>query len=506
MSEYLFADKPYGIATHSVDGVTPAFVEYLQARHSCKLYIAQRLDKTTSGAMVFGKSPSAAEQLSNWFKERLVEKRYLFVTDRQSTEDQFVARSKIEQVQKLMSNTPDAADSNSETTFKRMKRSPFYELWEARPKTGKTHQVRIHAAQVGLNILGDNFYGGADFPHLCLHCESLRLPDGQTLQTPPPRFFERLGFLKDPELVQILSGIDRRLRLFDFFNNPNPSLRLLHEESPSYRLDMFGAYLWLYWYKETNPTAKDLERWRLVSFILNRPLFIRKMLNRGQDPTQAIHWHVGIEQFPENWLAYENNTQYEFRSHQGLSPGLFLDQRENRLSIKQKAKDKDVLNLFAYTCGFSVCAAQGGAKAVTTVDVSKAFIDWGKVNFQHNQLDPNIYEFYVADSFFFLERAKKKDRKFDLIILDPPSFSRSKDQVFSIEKHLPKLLNACWDVLSKQGEILFSTNYESWSTEELESKLRKILPKSKVTKAQHGFDYEIQANHALMKSFWIKKI
>ena len=89
----------------------------------------------------------------------------------------------------------------------------------------------------------------------------------------------------------------------------------------------------------------------------------------------------------------------------------------------------EVLNTFAYTCGFSVCAAAAGAR-VTSLDLSKTYLDWGRANFALNAIDPTRHDFISGDAFDWLRRFAGKKRRFDVIILDPPTFSRSKKAAF----------------------------------------------------------------------------
>lgn len=140
------------------------------------------------------------------------------------------------------------------------------------------------------------------------------------------------------------------------------------------------------------------------------------------------------EPLPETLLIREHDWTLEVRLYDGLSTGLFLDQRENRRWVSEwvgarargKGEPVHVLNTFAYTCAFSVAAAVGGGpdRVVTaSVDVSGRYLDWGKRNFQHNGLDPSRHRFAKMDTFEFLGYAARKGMRFDLIVLDPPSFA-----------------------------------------------------------------------------------
>lgn len=502
--DLIFIDKPMGLSTHATDPGKPGICELYEKQIGSKLFVVHRLDKTTSGAMVFATSTEKAQKLSEDFKNRKIRKKYLFLTDRTSQEESYSLFSKIEKVGKISTSIVCSQDqANAITHFQRVKRSPFFELWQAEPVTGKTHQIRLHAQNIGLSILGDEIYGGSPFPELCLHALELQIPGEELWQCPPPRYFERLGLLKDQELVKWLSQIDRRQRMFDFLSQPKQCLRLIH--TPEFRLDLLGSQAWAYWYKDTLPLKTDLLRFETLGNILGRQWIFRYMQDRGQDPNHKSVWTS--EDFQPQWTAQEYNIKFKMREDSGQSPGLFLDQSEHRHEVQKTAAGKKVLNLFSYTCGFSVAAALGGAEQVTSVDASANFLSWGKDNFVLNGLPIENHEFFTQDVLLFMAGAKKRQRKFDLIVCDPPSFGRFKKQVFKLEKDLPELLNLCWSCLSPGpgSRLLFSCNLEKWSQEDLLRKIQQILPLAKISANSPGLDYELPTQGALMKSFWISR-
>jgi 23S rRNA (cytosine1962-C5)-methyltransferase len=117
-----------------------------------------------------------------------------------------------------------------------------------------------------------------------------------------------------------------------------------------------------------------------------------------------------------------------------------------------------VLNCFAYTCAFSVCAARGGARA-TSLDLSRKYLDWGRRNFELNGLDPAAHDFIYGDVFDWLKRLAKKSRTFDVIILDPPTFSRSPGRGdFRSETDYGRLVSLALPLLRPGGTLLASTN------------------------------------------------
>ena len=101
-----------------------------------------------------------------------------------------------------------------------------------------------------------------------------------------------------------------------------------------------------------------------------------------------------------------------------------------------------VLNTFAYTGAFSVAAAMGGACSVTTVDLSAAYLDRAEDNFRANELDPDLHEFIQSDVFKALDRLRRTGEKFDLIVIDPPSFSHSSEGIWSAKRDMPRLFSA----------------------------------------------------------------
>jgi len=141
-------------------------------------------------------------------------------------------------------------------------------------------------------------------------------------------------------------------------------------------------------------------------------------------------------QAPDQIIVQEAGVTMEVDLARGQKTGAFLDQRDNRVRIRTLAASAErVLNLYSYAGGFSVSAALGGAREVTSVDSAAAAHATAQRNFRHNQLDPAKHQFVTADAQVFLERASVRGDRFDLIISDPPSFARS-------ERNVPRALSA----------------------------------------------------------------
>ncbi|QLY24437.1 class I SAM-dependent methyltransferase [Bdellovibrio sp. KM01] len=506
----IFVDKIAGLNTHTPEHGQRGCVEVYEEELDRKLFVVHRLDKATSGALCFAKSSEDAAEISRLFEQHLVSKKYLFLTDKPAGSLEFTYQSHIEKEKNKFVSTKDK-EPNSKTTFRWIKALGRFQLWEAIPHTGKPHQIRLHAEAKGIPILGDSEHGGSRFYRLCLHSHSLEF----TLRGEPIKFETDLPvWAKDGELNEheedliLAEAFQRRERLYKFTELKDESLRLSHRELDTYRIDQYGEYLWVYWYKEEDPSVPDLLRFERISKKLKKKILIRKMLNRGDDPNAELLWTIGQTQ--TSWVAKENNVKYELRSDTGLSPGLFLDQRENRLWVSEHAQDRRVLNLFSYTSGFSVVSAMAGAQEVCTVDVSANFLDWSKRNFVLNGLDPEHekYEFWNSDCILFLKGTVRRKRKFGLIICDPPSFGRSKNGVFSISKNFDELMINAMYCLEKNGLLLFCTNYEKWTSGDLHLRLEKLKREFsfKILPApSQGIDFELPDQEPLMKSIILRK-
>jgi 23S rRNA (cytosine1962-C5)-methyltransferase len=510
--DLVFVHKPAGMNTHRPDSDKPGLVEFAQAQLGVPLYIVHRLDKGTSGVLIFSKSANAAEILRERFENGKIQKEYLFLTDSRgpahsksgSGSQNFEISSEIIKNDEGKFISVPSKNPNSRTTFQKLKEGPRYTLWQARPSTGKPHQIRLHAETAGIPVLGDLEHGGSPFFRLCLHAHKLSLPEIEL--TSPTWMNENITDSPEFHLEEALWKRKYFLPMSEV-----PTGRIVHTESPYFRLDQYGEQLWMGWY---GTTAPDLTSPLFLALFecFRRPLWIRQMKPRGggRGAGSGTESFLLSQNAPKAiWNATENGLLFELRANQGLSPGLFLDQRENRAWVRQHSKDRRVLNLFAYTGGFSLNAWAGEAREVCTVDVSKPFMEWTKHNFQLNkiQLDTPGLEFWIQDCLLFLGGCQKRKRKFDLIICDPPTLGRTKTSTFDLKRDLQQLLKLCWSLLDTQGEILFSCNYEGWTRPQLTALILQFLgPECKIQQAPGSpLDFEVSPHESLMKSLILSR-
>lgn len=185
------------------------------------------------------------------------------------------------------------------------------------------------------------------------------------------------------------------------------------------------------------------------------------------DRKGPVYWHGETVDAPFDIREYGIVYRIDFSA--GYSPGIFLDQRENRRRVHERAAAdaRTVLNLFSYTCAFSVAAAKGGA-LTTSVDLSKRYLEWGRENFRVNQLNLFGHEFFAGDVFDRLGLLAKRKRRFDLVIVDPPTFSRDREGgTFRVERDYHKLATLATSLVNDHGSLMCSTNHRGFPSGEL---------------------------------------
>ncbi len=203
----------------------------------------------------------------------------------------------------------------------------------------------------------------------------------------------------------------------------------------------------------------------------------------------------------------ENRIRYLVDFEAGYSQGIFLDQRLNRRRIlKEASRETEILNCFAYTCGFSAAAATAGAMT-TSVDLSRPYLDWGRRNFALNDLDARGHEFLQGDVADWLGRFAKRGRVFGGVVLDPPTFSRNREgKVFRAERDYGSLVAGAARVVADGGWLLCCSNCRTLREGGFEKMLREGL------ESAGRRDHSLQAirmppeyrGEKYLKSYWIR--
>jgi len=511
----LVANKPAGWSTHSpAPFAGEGLYEWLKNREPrwARLAIIHRLDKETSGLIVFGKTTVANRSLTDQFEKHRVHKKYVLLTDRPAPAAPLQVKSAlVRSGERYLSRPLHAGAEVAETCFgagqKSLARGEGNAAWAvaAEPLTGKTHQIRVHAAAHDFPILGDILYGGTAADRVYLHAAEIQFVHPGTQA--PVSFTAPLNFSEDPRQALRAALIDA---------SQTNACRWIHGAAdgwPGLYIDRLGDFLLAQ--SEATLTAAQKGCVEDCARRASAQGVYHKILQR--QARAAPQWLSG-RTAPEEILVRENGLQFALRFDEGYSVGLFLDQRDNRRRLLtgyiapklEIAPAAEVLNAFAYTCGFSVAAAAAGGR-VTSLDLSKKYMEWGKRNFVLNQIDPARHDFIFGDAFDWFRRLSKKKRRFDVIILDPPTFSRSKEGgVFQVEKDYGALLTAALPLLNPGGIILASANAATLEPEKFLNAIDRALAQSRRRVAGRQYipqppDFPVhRAEPAHLKTVWLQ--
>jgi 23S rRNA (cytosine1962-C5)-methyltransferase len=534
----LVVSKPAGWNTHAPSPYAgEGIYDWLKHREPrwSSLAILHRLDKETSGVLVFGKTPLANKSLTQQFTERRVHKKYLLLTEHEVPPKEFTVKTSLVRVGEKYASRADG--ELAETKFTLIADSKFrnsrLKMVRAEPFTGRTHQIRVHAAENGFPILGDTLYGGTASSRVFLHATEIAFTHPATNE--PVKFFAPVNFDIEPRLA---------LRSAIIEPDATNAFRMIHGASdgwPGWFVEKLGDFL-LSQSESVLSEKQNEELSRLAQKFSSRGAYhkilsrqVRRSSTTEASPQLVSGSGVSAERrslqkvdessfLPKaattSFEILENGLRYEMSFNEGYSVGLFLDQRNNRRRLltghiaadfaQLSTTNYQLLNCFAYTCGFSVCAAKAGAKT-TSLDLSKKYLEWGRRNFALNGLDPAAHDFIYGDTFDWLRRLAKKGRAFDVVVLDPPTFSQSKERgTFRAEKDYGKLVAAALPLVKPGGILFASTNAADWPPENFLADVdaavrgakRKILQRHYVPQPP---DFPIsRAEPAYLKTVWLR--
>ena len=222
-------------------------------------------------------------------------------------------------------------------------------------------------------------------------------------------------------------------------------------------IDYFNEYYLITWYSKGIYTFKENILKAIKSLVSFDGIYEKKRFEENGMVVDEDSYVCG-KKAPEPLVVKENSVNFAIYLNDGAMVGVFLDQKEVRKSIRDKySRGKSVLNTFSYTGAFSMAAAKGSA-ITTSVDLASRSLEKTTENFTINNIDPAKHEIIVEDVFLYFKRAKKEELKFDLVILDPPSFATSKDNRFSAAKDYKDLMKEAIDITEDEGVIVASTN------------------------------------------------
>ncbi|WP_434581588.1 class I SAM-dependent rRNA methyltransferase [Sulfurimonas sp. NW15] len=229
-------------------------------------------------------------------------------------------------------------------------------------------------------------------------------------------------------------------------------------------IDYFEGYYLFTWYSIGIYTFKESILEAFKQSIDFKGIYQKKRFNTKGMYLDDKSDFVSGQKAPQPLHVKENGANFAVYLDDGAMVGVFLDQREVRKAIRDKyAKGKTVLNTFSYTGAFSVFAALGGAKSTTSVDLAKRSLPKTQEQFSINNIDLKNQNIIVEDVFLYFKYAVRKKLLFDMVVVDPPSFARSKKHTFSANRDYVKLLKEVIQITKKGGIIVASTNAANFS-------------------------------------------
>ncbi len=258
-------------------------------------------------------------------------------------------------------------------------------------------------------------------------------------------------------------------------------------------IEFYGDKLYVAEYKRQHGmTEEEHDDWIEKSIeVMTEILAVSKdniFLKLRQRKPGRLGQYQKYDEIKHEFIIEENQLKFIVNLSDYLDSGLFLDHRITRQMVREKSAGKKVLNLFAYTGSFSVYAAAGGANEIVTVDLSNTYLKWAQKNMELNDFtDPLRYRFLQADVKQYLKTITVA--YFDIIILDPPTFSNSKrmEDFLDIQRDHAELINNCLSGLKPGGVLFFSTNSRKFILDKKEVRASAIKD---ITKTSTSFDFE----------------
>ena len=294
---------------------------------------------------------------------------------------------------------------------------------------------------------------------------------------------------------KILQAIEKRKAFFE--NEDTTAFRVFNGEGDGIggvTIDYFDGYYVINWYSKGIYQFKEEIIQSITSQFPFKGIYQKKRFDVDGKYVEEDDFVTGEQgQFP--LIVKENGIHFAVYLNEGAMVGVFLDQRDVRKAIRDHyAEGKTVLNTFSYTGAFSVAAALGGATKTTSVDLANRSKSKTIEQFSMNGIDYEAQDIIVEDVFHYFKYAVKKNLKFDLVILDPPSFARSKKVTFSAAKDYTNLLKQAITITEDHGVIVASTNSAAFD-------MKKFKGFIKTAFQECNEKYEILEEYSLPEDF-----
>jgi len=255
--------------------------------------------------------------------------------------------------------------------------------------------------------------------------------------------------------------------------------RIYDRDMPEFPLaiDLYGKALHVQVFERKRPLQEEQLQTLEDALLQHFQLQPEQLAIKTRKRQRGLSQYEKLAKSASSFEVRERDYRFEVNLHRYLDTGLFLDHRDTRYMVGQRAEGKSFLNLFAYTGSFSVYAAGGGARRTVTVDMSNTYQAWSKRNLAINDLsDDQRHMFVQSDVLAFLQQMREAKVRFDLIVLDPPSFSNSKrmQATFDVQRDQFDLLKKTTALLAPGGELFFSNNRQGFRLDDAVGELAEV--------------------------------
>ena len=511
--DLIVVNKPAGVVSQAVDAERDDDLPARVKRHVAaqrgvdvsEVYLGthQRLDRDTSGLVLYTLRREANAAIAAQLEGREAHKTYLAcVTGLPSFQGERRLSHELERTRDGLMQVAARASSHTKRAITRVAFERAHGprvLVRLGCDTGRTHQLRVQLAHIGAPIAGDSWYGGAPAFRLMLHAAELEIAhprDGKQLVLRAPMPLSLEHYLEhgdqpvsaDPALLRHALELAVHAR-YRFLRGPldaraTTALRLFNHEGDGdaeLAVDLYGDHIVAHLYGAAIESREADVIAALAGldpagdgpcqgvYVKRHPVQKNTLVD-PRDPRFAPAEPVAGSAAPAPLAVVENGMPIEVSLGDGLRTGIFLDQRDNRLRVRELAQDKRVLNLFAYTGGFSVAALYGGAERALCVDVSATALAQAKRNVERIGKSDR-HATLRSDVLDALARMAKRGERFHVIVLDPPSFSTTRSGRLEVKRDYAKLVTACLAVLEPDGCLLACVNHHglghAWLVEQL---------------------------------------
>lgn len=522
--------KPAGIDLERGDSAGLSLVELARELYAAPgVTVVNRLSRFESGVAILAKSPDIADFIRNGLKDLKVEQEYIAVLAGDMKESRVVidprhgsSRGKSGRRSKS-ARQPSGDALRGATVVQRMTHGEKSVLARISTYAENTHMLKAQLRAARIPVVGDTIAQRSDprvgarrrargFESQALHLAKIAfhhpgLKRRVTISTAVPDFSAILQN-RIPVNRLVHAAVVRRMPAM--LDPECSAVRLIGphgEDLDGLAIERFGDCIVIE--ASTRSAGRSDVLRDAARFCRKLPgvqtVYVKRLAKPdGDDDARlddATSPYFGTRPADQPVIIDEYGIRFLLRPEEPRAVGLYLDQRDNRRLVRSLAEGRDVLNLFAFTCAFSVAAARGGAASTTSVDISVKSLEWGKENFAANDLPLDNHVFIRSDALDYFARARRQERSFDLILLDPPTFAhgRKKGDDFQVERDLAGHVREALKLLRPDGLMLVATNFRKVSRRWLEEQIKEAAGKRRfqiVERPTLPMDFEPDPRHA----------